>query len=127
MNDLLESVLANTKTSRAEVVSEQHDTSKINTGGGGAPTGKPSDGLRNQIDRLKGGGPWDEAEYGISREAQIIKLEEALQKAVAYEESPEGIEAARVEAEKALTEMRERALRRASLDTSTGKVAVMVA
>src|SRR5262245_12096674 len=126
MNELLDSVLANTTTSRVEIVSEQHDTSKVNTGDGSAPSGKPSDGLRKQLDSLKGG-PWDEAEYGISRAAQIAKLEESLAKALAYEATPEGLEAARVEAERALAEMRARALRRASLDTSTGKVAVFVA
>lgn len=124
---LLEAAIAATNSrSAAEVVAEHHDASKINVGAS-ASAGRPSDGLRRQLDSLKGNGFWDEAEYGISRAAQIAKLEESLAKAVTYEQSPEGIEAARVEAERALSEMRQRALRRASLDTTGGRVAVMVA
>jgi phage/plasmid-like protein (TIGR03299 family) len=105
-----------------KVVRSEHDLSKIAVGEGN--TGKPSDSLRRQIASIRRGG-WDAAEYGISAEAQVAKLEVALAEAVAYEATPEGMEAARIAAEKALEEMRSRAIRRAGLDVSGGKVSVM--
>lgn len=129
MNDLLDQALANTtpspRSGGPQIVSEQHDLSKIKTDGMGGGGGKPSDGLKRQIDQLRGSGGWDAAEYGISREAQIAKLEEGYQKALAYEKTPEGIKKAQEEAERVLVEMRQRAVRRAGLDTSNGRVAVV--
>lgn len=110
----------------AEIISENNDVNTINAG---TPRSgyDPVKGLREQIGFLKGGGGWDQAEYGISREAQVAKLEESLAKATAYADSPEGRAKAAAEAERALAEMRTRAINRARLDVSGGKVAVMVA
>jgi phage/plasmid-like protein (TIGR03299 family) len=105
----------------ATVISERHNVSEINVGGGQGSD--PVQDLRDQISRLYSNGSWDDAEYGISRAAQIAKLEEALK----FAESPEGQEQSRQAAEKALAEMRQRAIRRAGLDTSNGRVNVMVA
>lgn len=124
---ILDQVIANTiSNASTRIISEQHDLRKIDVGGGPS-TKLPSDGLRAQIKSLNGPGGWDEAEYGISRAAQIAKLEESLAKAVAFEQTPEGIEAARLEVERTLNEMIDRAIRRAGLDTSNGRVNVMVA
>lgn len=90
----------------AEIISEQHDTSKIDTAGGAAAS------LAARIASLRSGG-WDAAEYGITAEAQIARLEATKGDPVALAREDE--------------ELRKRALSRASLDTSTGKVAVMVA
>lgn len=86
-------------TNGARIVSEQHDTSKINYGGEKAVTSRrPS-------------APWDEAEYGIS-------LAEAQKRYDA--QTPEA-------REQVIAELMARAIQRAGLDTSTGKVAVVVA
>lgn len=122
MASILDSILDN--VGRNEVISEQHDVNKINVGAVAAS--KPSDGLRQQIESLRNGG-WDEAEYGISRQAQIAKLETALAEAVAFEATPEGMEAARVAVEKAINEMRQRAINRAGLFVRNGRVSVAVA
>lgn len=97
---LLDTVLNNT----VRILSEQHDTNRIATG----PAGQ---GVRQQIEAIRRG-DWDAAEYGISAVAQIAKLEAAL--------TPEAME-------RELVELRQRAIRRADLDTSNGRVNVMVA
>ncbi len=123
MSSFLDNITVEPRNSN--VVSEQHDVNQINVGS--APdSGKPSDRLRGQIASLQTGG-WDEAEYGISRLAQIAKLEAAFNEAVAFEATPEGMEAARLAVEKALTEMRQRALNRAGLFVRNGRVSVAVA
>src|SRR5262245_24786901 len=92
----------------ARIVSEQHDLGKINTGG------DPNDptGIKARIASFRAGGPWDAAEYGISREEQITRLEAA--------DTPE-------KQAEAMQELQARAIRRAGLDTSRGKVAAAFA
>jgi phage/plasmid-like protein (TIGR03299 family) len=85
------------------VVGEQHDAANINTAG----MNSPGLGIQAQIEALEGGGWWDEREYGITREAQIAKLKAAL--------TPEA-------QAKELEEMRARAIGRAGLDDSSGRV-----
>jgi phage/plasmid-like protein (TIGR03299 family) len=67
---------------------------------------------QSDLDRLSGGGGWDEAEYGISRAAALRRLQEAT--------TPEG-------RAKVVADLRQLALRRANLDVVDGKVAVAVA
>jgi hypothetical protein len=109
------------------VVSEQHDIGRINAGDAPPPSELPSAGLRRQIESLKGPEFWDEAEYGIRRETQVAELEKAFARAVEFEKSPEGVAKAAAEAERVMSEMRARAINRAGLDTSNGRVNVMVA
>ena len=125
MASLLDSMLDNYGSS-PRVLSEQHDVNKIAVGIAPAADDKPSDGLRAQIKSISAGG-WDEAEYGINAAAQIAKLQTALAEAEAFEVTPEGMAAAQAAVEKALTEMRSRAINRANLDVTNGKVSVMVA
>jgi phage/plasmid-like protein (TIGR03299 family) len=107
-DDILSATVSAADSADAPVVlGEQHDLSKINTGSG---SGQRT--LQRQIDALKSGAYWDEAEYGISREAQIAKLQLA--------NTPEA-------QARELEEMTQRALRRAGLDATTGRVALMVA
>jgi phage/plasmid-like protein (TIGR03299 family) len=89
-----------------DIIAEEHDINKINT------DGMSGGGVQSQIDYLKGGGFWDQNEYGISREAQIAKLEAA--------NTPEA-------QERELAKMRKRAIARAGLDTSNNRVNLMVA
>ena len=120
---ILDSILDNVVRSggEVEIISENHDLNAINVGE--VSSSKPSDGLRQQIDSLKGGnGGWDALEYGISREARIAELEAAYSKAVAFEFTPEGMEQARQEAERVQNQMRQRAIARASLDVTNGRV-----
>ena len=123
---ILDEIVGRYDSSRPVILSEQHDVNKIDVGSGGSSAKLPSDRLKDQIKSIGSGG-WDEAEYGIRREQQIAILTESLNKALEYEKTPEGIEAARVEAEKTLLDIRERAIRRAGLDTSNGRVNVFVA
>lgn len=103
MRSLLDSII-DAQSAGPRIVSEQHDTNKIDYGGSAA------------VDRaLSGGrpqGPWDEAEYGIS-------LAEAQRRWDAAR-TPE-------ERAKVAEELKQRAIRRAGLDTTGGRVAVMVA
>ncbi len=103
MYSLLESIIENHGSSR--IVSEQHDQGKIDIGGGALAN------VQRQIASIRSGN-WDAAEYGISAEAQIAKLESAT-----TEEQLEKVNA----------ELRQRAISRASLDTSNGRVNVFVA
>lgn len=85
----------------SSVISENHDTSKINVG--------PVDidgGLRRML------GLWDASEMGISREEVERRIREA--------DTPEA-------REKILANLRERAIKRAGLDTTGGRVRLMVA
>lgn len=89
------------------IIGEQHNTGMITLG-----TAELGATMQGRINALKNGTTgWDEAEYGMSRAEQIARLERA--------NTPE-------EQERELREMTARAIRRASLDTSTGKVAVFV-
>jgi phage/plasmid-like protein (TIGR03299 family) len=94
--------------SKFTIVSENHNVSDIQI------EIPDFDGdIQREIARLNNrGGGWDAAEYGISREAAIARIREAS--------TPE----ARAQV---LIDLRERAIRRASLDTSNGRVNVMVA
>ncbi len=87
----------------ANVVSEQHDTGKVNYGG--------EDAIRGF-----GGGrpqePWDASEYGMSLAEAQAKWDNA--------QTPEA-------RERVIDELRQRAIRRASLDVSNGKVAAFFA
>lgn len=83
------------------VISENHDTSKINVG--------PVDidgGLRRML------GLWDASEMGISREEVERRISEA--------NTPEA-------REKLMADLRARAIKRAGLDTTGGRVRLMVA
>src|SRR4051812_30123963 len=90
-----------------DIISEQHDVNQIAVGAV-APSGLASDGIRRQIANVRSS--WDAAECGISADAQVAKLEESLAKTLAFEATPEGQAAAKAEAERALVEMRQRAI-----------------
>lgn len=106
MLSLLDQCLDATPRSFApRIISEQHDPGKINSGGGGGTTAQ-------RISSLRSGGYWDQAEYGITREAQIRRLEEA--------NTPEA-------QERELAEMRNRANGRAGLDFSNGRANLVTA
>jgi phage/plasmid-like protein (TIGR03299 family) len=103
MLSILDQILEN--NSSARVVGENHDTSKINYGGDDA------------INRASQGGgrpsePWDASEYRMTLAQAQAKWDAA--------QTPEG-------KAKVIEELRARALQRASLDTSNGRVNVMVA
>jgi phage/plasmid-like protein (TIGR03299 family) len=98
--DLLETILASTDAAR--VVAEQHDINAIHIEASDVDRGIAA--LRR--------GPWDAAEYGITREEAERRMREA--------DTPEA-------RERVLADLRDRAIRRAGLDTSNGRVAVMVA
>lgn len=125
MTGLLDKVIENTQ-GNARILREQHDINQIDVGEV-RTGGLPSEGLQRQIDNLAGDGFWDAAEYGISREEQIVKLRASLAKALEYEKSPEGIEAARKEVEATLNVMRARAIGRANLGFANGKIALVTA
>ena len=97
--NILDQVIANTNPAR--IVSQQHDTSKITVN-----QNDIDGGLRNML------GIWDAAEMGISKEEIERRIREA--------DTPE----ARAQI---LDDLRQRALRRASLDTSNGRVSMMAA
>lgn len=103
MNNLLDEIIANDKP---RIYGAEHNLGNIDAGTLGANS------YEAQIAALKNGCFWDEREYGISREQQIAKLEAA--------NTPEA-------REQAMAELRQRAIRRADLDTSNGRVNVMVA
>src|SRR5262245_29728253 len=133
-SDILDGILTQTQASLSaapRVLAEQHDLSKINIEGEGpaAAAGElPSAGLARQIASLeRDGGWWDDAEYGMSRAQRVAELKLAHAKALAYETSPEGLEKARQAAEVARLAMVARAVERAGLDTTGGKVALVVA
>lgn len=106
---ILETVISNTANSLngVKIISEQHDTSKIAvdaSGGDASVMARAGVWLRD--------GKWDTCEMGISQEEAQRRYDAA--------NTPEAKEAFMVE-------LRERAMKRASLDNSTGRVAVMVA
>lgn len=86
------------------VVGESHDLGNI----GGVSESDIQSALRS----LAGPGGWDAAEYGITAEAAAAMIREA--------DTP-------ANRERVVAELRQRAIRRAGLDTSTGRVAVMTA
>lgn len=98
--DLLDSIIAGYGVNR--IVSEEHDTNKVSVGEGD---------IKSALGNLTNI-PWDAGEYGISR-AEVQRRIEAA-------DTPEA-------REQVLVDLRARALTRAGLDTSTGKVAVAVA
>lgn len=98
---ILDSILAATDTTRIRIISEVHDTNKVNVE---IPN---FDGdAERQIDSISSG-TWDVREYGISRETAIAQVRAA--------QTPEA-------RERVISELKARALRRASLDTSNGRV-----
>lgn len=112
MLSLLDLVIDSTLEAAAgpRVLSEQHDVNQINVGTGADLVANRLQGIDRQIDAIKRGS-WDAAEYGISQADAIARLERAI--------SPDAVE-------KELASLRERAIRRAGLDTSNGRVNVMV-
>ena len=107
MNNWIDSIFSETRDTRAVVVvSEQHDVQQIDTGGGAAAS------LEQRIVSIRSGG-WDAAEYGISAEEQIKRLRLTMGDPVAMAKEDEIL--------------RLRAINRAQLDTSNGRIAVMVA
>lgn len=102
---LLDDVIAATTTG-PRIVSEQHDLNQIAVG----EAGDLSASVQRQIASIRAGN-WDAAEYGVTAEQQIAMLEKA--------DTPEA-------RERELLAMRQRAVRRASLDVTNGKVSVMV-
>jgi len=105
MLSLLDMVLENTTYTRggASVVSENHDVSTIRV---------ESNAIDAAIGRLSGGRTWDAAEYGMT----LAQAQAAFENA----NTPEA--RARVEAD-----LRQRAIRRANLDVTNGRVSLMVA
>lgn len=99
MNDLLDTILNGHGT--AKVISENHDLGSIAV---------EESAITQALDGL--GRVWDAAEYGISREEVARRMAET--------QTPEA-------RERVIADLRERALRRASLDTSTGRVALVSA
>ncbi len=100
MLSLLDSIL-DAHESGASVLSEEHDTGKI-----AVETGAITQALAGVA------GVWDASEYGISAAEVQARIDAAS--------TPEA-------KERVLVELRQRAQRRASLDTSTGRVALMSA
>lgn len=121
------------------VVRENHDLSQISTEGmGSAVAADPSDGIRSQMagfrsqiaDLESGRGGWDEAEYGRSRGEQIARFKRALEQAeaaLAESESEAGRAKAALLIAEAQQELVRRAVNRANLDTSNGRVNVVLA
>jgi phage/plasmid-like protein (TIGR03299 family) len=97
---ILDSILDNMENG---IVSENHDLGSINYGGDAAI--RSASGSRPSE-------PWDQSEYGISLAEAQAKYDAA--------QTPEA-------REKVIAELKERAIRRASLDTSNGRVAVFSA
>lgn len=94
---LLDSIL----TSAPQIVSEQHDTGAIRVEASAVDSALAAR-----------SGVWDAAEYGISAEQ--------VQQRLAAANTPEA-------RERVLADLRQRAIRRAGLDTSNGRVNLMVA
>ena len=95
---IIDSILNDTDSSKVRVVSEQNDTSKI--------TVEVAD-VDRAIAGLSGARTWDAVEYGISREQAAAMIKAA--------DTPEA-------RERVMKDLQARALRRASLDTTGGKV-----
>lgn len=134
-------------STEARIVSVNNDLGQINVGDVGAIQAgyvdsalavdrRGSANLKAQITSIENG-TWDEGEYGISRSAQIVKLRVALEKAEAIEAEAEAmvnnpdkraelIRKACEQADAAIIEMRNRAIRRANIDTSNGRVNVAI-
>ncbi len=89
-----------------KIVSEQHDVNRIDIGGGAAAD------LQSRIAAIRKGG-WDASEYGITAEQQIARWEATAADPVAMAREDEIL--------------RQRAIKRAGLDTSNGRISVMVA
>jgi len=106
MLNLLDSIIDAMDTPR--VTNSQHDINRIDIS---ADQDRAASSKASRIASIRSGS-WDAREYGISAEAMIAQLEVA--------ETPEQIE--RVEAD-----LRARAIARAGLDTSNGRVAVFTA
>lgn len=105
MGSFLDQVISNTSYGPT-IISEQHDVSKIDFGG--------EDAIKNSGSSRPGsnGGGWDAGEYGISLAEAQKRWDDA--------QTPEA-------REKLIAELRLRAIRRAGLDTSNGRVNVFVA
>jgi len=84
------------------VIREEHNTNNINFGGDGA--------IESQLSQMFG--VWDASEYGITREQAMARVQAAS--------TPEA-------REQVIAELKARALRRAGLDISTGRVAMFSA
>lgn len=91
------------RVSAPVVVSENHDVNTITV---------EESAVTNAMAFVTGGAAWDAAEYGISRETAAAMIAAA--------NTPEA-------RERVLADLRQRAIRRAGLDTTGGTVAVMVA
>lgn len=99
---LLDQVLDGTR-----VISEQHDINKL-----AVELPDFDDDANRRIESISRRGGWDASEYGITRDQAIAQIRSA--------NTPEA-------RDRAVRDIIERAQRRASLDTSTSNVAVMVA
>jgi phage/plasmid-like protein (TIGR03299 family) len=108
MRTLVDEIL-DTHHSGPAIISEQHDVNQIDLG---KSTADVMAARAAEIERLRNGGQWDAAEYGRSRAEQIARLEAANTPA---------------KAAVALADLRQRAIQRAGLDTTGGRVRVMVA
>jgi phage/plasmid-like protein (TIGR03299 family) len=101
MNGLLDCILNDTGDLAPRIISANHNVNDIRIE---LPDFDAD--LDRQIRNLEIG-PWDAAEYGMSRETAIARVKAAA--------TPEA-------REQAIAEIRQRAIRRASLDTSNGRV-----
>jgi len=107
MSSLLDGIIEATEarfTGGPGIVGQEHDLANIG--------GTSEDDIGNAVWALAGPRGWDAAEYGITAEAAAAMLREA--------DTP-------ANRERVVEELRRRAIRRAGLDTSNGRVAVMVA
>lgn len=102
MDGILDQVLDATPIGGTRVLGQQHDVNQITVDG----TSELDSAMRSIA------GIWDAAEMGITKEEVERRIREA--------DTPEA-------RQKIIAQVRARAIRRAALDTSTGKVAVMVA
>jgi phage/plasmid-like protein (TIGR03299 family) len=104
VDTLLDTVIANTQANLSPViVNEVHDPGKIRI---------DEQAVQDALRGLAGGRAWDAAEYGISAEQAARMLQEA--------DTP-------ANRERVMAELRQRAIRRANLDVTNGKVSVFVA
>jgi hypothetical protein len=108
MRTLLDEILDRHHSGPA-IVAEEHDVTRIDVG---TTTAEVMAARAAEVQRLRSGGPWDATEYGRSRAEQIARLEAA--------NTPE-------RAAVALADLRQRAIQRAGLDTTGGRVRLVVA
>jgi len=108
MSSILDSVISATEN-RVRIISEQHDPNQIKVNPDDVTNGVAS---RSGLPNPNGGGGWDTSEYGITREEAMARIRAA--------NTPEARAAV-------LQDLKRRAIQRAGLDVSNGRVNVAFA